>query len=76
MEVKTVGANQVEITKAGGAIVLYSYDTPVAVFVPGVGGLCTTTKWSKATGRHINLAIARWGCSRQDVSQDVIEQYE
>ena len=75
MKLKTVCANQVEVTGKGSIVVLYSYSTPVAVFIPGVGGLCTTKKWSQTTSRHIASAIARWGCARQDVSQDVIEHY-
>ena len=74
MKLNLVGSNQTEIEKADGVTVLYSYSTPVAAFVPGKGGLCSSKKYSTTTSRHINKAIARWGCSRTDVEQGVIDQ--
>ena len=73
MKLKNVGSNQVEIER-DNATVLYSYSTPVAAFVSGKGGLCTTMKHSATTSRHISAAIKRWGCSRTDVDQGVIDQ--
>ena len=74
MKLNPVGSNQTEIERENGTVVLYSYRTPVAAFVPGKGGLCTTTKYSTTTSRHINKAIERWDCSRSDVDQGIIDQ--
>ena len=74
MKLTPIGSNQTEIERADGVIILYSYKTPVAAFVPGKGGLCTSTKYSATTSRHINAAIVRWGCSRAQVDQGVIDQ--
>lgn len=74
MKVNPVGSNQIEVEKNDGTIVLYSYQTPVAAFVPGKGGLCSSKKYSHTTSRHVNAAIDRWDCSRTDVNQDVIDQ--
>ena len=74
MKVITIGPNQTEIETSTGYTVLYSYSTAVAVFVPGRGGLCTKERHSATTTRHIKAAIARWGCSRMEVSQDEINQ--
>ncbi len=73
MKLNPVGSNQTEIESADGKTVLYSYQTPVAVFLPGRGGLVTTKKWSVTTSRHINKALERWGCSRVEVDQKEIE---
>jgi hypothetical protein len=74
MKVNPVGTNQTEIEYPNGTIVLYSYSTPVAAFVPGRGGLCTSTKHSATMNRHINKAIERWGCSKHVVSQIEIDE--
>lgn len=75
MKLNPVGSNQTEVEKDKGVTVLYSYKTPVAVFVPGKGALCTTTKYSSTTSKHIGLAVKRWGATRTDVDQGVIDQY-
>ncbi len=74
MKLNPIGSNQTEIEREDGAIILYSYQTPVAAFVPGKGALCTSQKYSRTTSRHIGLAVARWGSSRTDVEQGVINQ--
>ena len=75
MKLTPIGSNQTEIEHLSGLTVLFSYSTPVAVFVPGKGALCTTRKYSKTTSRHINAAVERWGATRVDVDQGVIDQY-
>ena len=75
MKLNTIAKNQTEIEYDNGVTVFYSYQTPVAVFVPGKGGLCTKTKYSATTSRHINATIKRWGCSQINVTQEVINQY-
>lgn len=45
MKLNPVGSNQAEIEYEDGTTVLFSCSTPVAAFVPGRGGLCTSTKY-------------------------------
>lgn len=73
MKLNPVGSNQTEVER-DGVTILYSYQTPVAAFVPGKGGLCSNKHYSTTTSRHVNKAIERWGCSRTDVDQGVIDQ--
>ncbi len=70
---KRVGSNQIDVELQNGTTVLYSYATPVAAFVPGRGGLCSSTKYSATTSRHVNFAIERWGCSKTVVDQTEID---
>ena len=53
MKLKVLGANRTEIELPSGLSVLYSYSTPVAVHVPGVGYLKTETRYSVTTSKHI-----------------------
>ena len=75
MKLNPVGANQTEVEHGGGVVILYSYTTPVAAFVPGKGALCTSTRYSNTTSRHVNAAVKRWGATRHDVDQGIIYQY-
>ena len=67
MKINQVGSNQTEVS-INGFTVLVSYSTPVAAFVPGRGAVCDETKHSRTTSRHVTQAVARWGCSRSNVS--------
>ena len=42
------------------AIILVSYATPVAAYIPGLGWLETTTKFSSTTTRHISQFKGRY----------------
>ena len=60
MTVKSIAANQTELHfHSTGSIVFFSYETPVACFVPGKGIYRTEKKWSATTTRHINKFIER-----------------
>lgn len=74
MKINPVGSNQTEVEKRKGIIILFSYQTPVAAFVPGKGGLCSRKKYSRTTSSHVSSAISRWGCSRVDVDQSEIDK--
>lgn len=50
---KNLGSNKVEIHKANGDVIFYSYNTPVAAFVNG-HYYRTSKKWSVTTSKHIN----------------------
>jgi hypothetical protein len=74
MKDRKVASNQTERDCEGGTIILFSYRTPVAAFVPGEGALCTTTSYSRTTWRHITLAVKRWDAERKDVEQKIIDR--
>ena len=42
------------ITLDSGAVVLVSYSTPVACFIPGEGYFRTDKKWSTTTSKQVN----------------------
>lgn len=75
MKLNQIAPNQTEIERADGITVFYSYNTPVAAFVPGKGALCTNKRYSVTTSKHVNQAVARWGATRTNVDQGVIDQY-
>ena len=50
-------------------------NTPVAVFVPGRGALCSSTKYSMTTSRRITKALNRWGASKNLVTQEEVNRY-
>ena len=53
MKLKPIGSNQTEL-RINGACVLFSYETPVAAHVTGVGFFRTSQHHTKTTSRHIN----------------------
>jgi hypothetical protein len=73
MKLTNIGSNQSEV-ELNGITILFSYSTPVAAFVPGKGGLATSTKYSSTTSKHVNAAMQRWGCSSTEVEQEVINR--
>jgi len=62
MKVKNIGSNMTELQLADGTLVLVSYETPVAAFVPGLAAVGihdqpvvrTNKNWSATTSRHIH----------------------
>ncbi len=75
MKLNVVGSNQTELVKADGTTVFFSYNTPVAVFVPGRGALCSSTKYSPTTSKHVSMALNRWGAMRNLVAQEEVNRY-
>lgn len=75
MKINQVGSNQTEVQQAGGVAVLYSYETPVAAFVPGRGAVCDETKYSRTTSRHVSAAVARWGCDNNTRSTVTAQEF-
>ena len=54
--IKKYGAKQChERTYENGARVFFSYGTPVGAYMPGVGAVRTTAKYSMTTSRHVNM---------------------
>lgn len=64
MKLRQIGLNQTEVilNLESSALadfnanytILFSYQTPVACFVSGVGAFKTAKKWSVTTSKHIN----------------------
>lgn len=54
MQLRQLGSNQSKLTFADGKEVFFSYETPVAAYVPEIGYVKTSQKWSRTTSRHIN----------------------
>jgi len=69
MKLTPVGSNQTELVTKSGAIVLFSYSTPVAALVDGKY-YRTKQFYSVTTSKHIN----RWvGADAETVSQDFFD---
>jgi hypothetical protein len=54
MKLEQVGPNMVEIQISDGTRILFSYSTPVACHMHGIGYFKTSRKFSVTTSRHIN----------------------
>jgi len=58
MELRKIGSNQTQLSLDNGTVVFFSYQTPVAAFVPGRDGatpfIRTSTRYSVTTSKHIN----------------------
>lgn len=63
MKITSLGANQTLLKLNGDIEVLFSYNTPVAGHISGVGYIKTEKKWSKTTSSHINKYLD--GCSAE-----------
>ena len=59
MKLKPQGANQTTLELADGIVILFSYETPVAAFVPGRGYLVTDQYYSRTTSKHITQWLMR-----------------
>jgi len=58
-----------ELEAADGTTVLFSYQTPVAAFAPGVGFIRTEKFFSVTTSKHINKWIKKNGSPESTVTQ-------
>ena len=68
LRLKIIAPNQTEIRKTDGTIVFFSYETPVAAFIPGRGFIRTSVKYSVTTQRHINQWLCGAGATKVDQS--------
>ena len=71
MKLHNLAANQTQLDIGQGVEVFFSYQTPVAAFIPGQGYLRTNEKFSRTTSKH----ITKWlrGYAAQSVDQSVLE---
>lgn len=71
MNIKQLKANQTELHTSDGAIIFFSYNTPVAAQLPGGGFIRTNKKWSVTTSKHINQWLG--GVKAEEVDQSVLD---
>ena len=69
MQLTPIASNMTEV-ETDSARVLFSYRTPVAAYVFGVGYVKTDQFWSVTTSRHINKGGATDG---REVSQAYLD---
>ena len=71
MQLTPIASNMTEV-ETDSARVLFSYRTPVAAYVYGVGYVKTDKWWSVTTSRHINKWIDN--CTVREVSQTYLDK--
>ena len=71
MQLTPLASNMTEI-ETDDARILFSYRTPVAAYVFGVGYVKTDKWWSVTTSRHINKWIDN--CTVKEVSQTFLDK--
>ena len=54
MKISNVGSNMTELSTNSGAVILFSYSTPVAAMLPSGQYVKTDKKYSATTTRHVN----------------------
>jgi hypothetical protein len=65
MKLTQYGSNQT-LVSFGNNEVLFSYSTPVAGFISGIGYVKTSQKWSVTTSRHINKYVGSNNVTEKD----------
>lgn len=68
MKLSPIGSNVTQIEFKNGTVVLFSYKTPVAAFIPGEGYVRTKTQYSRTTSKHINKWVRAVVCGAVDQS--------
>ena len=53
LKINSIDKNQTEV-KTDAMTIFFSYNTPVACFIPGQGYFKTSKNWSNTTNRHVN----------------------
>lgn len=76
MKLRPIAANATVIELPSGTAIFFSYETPVAAFVPGKGVLRTDKFFSKTTTNHINgwIKTNHPSATQSMMSQKEIEQ--
>lgn len=70
MKLRTIGTNQSVLEFKDGQTILFSYETPVAVYTPGKGYERTELFISRTTNKHVDKWIGREPA--RTVSQEAI----
>ena len=71
MKLNVLAVNQTEIEIGQGVSVFFSYNTPVAAFIPDQGYVRSNHKWSRTTSKHINNWLR--GYAATEVDQSVLD---
>lgn len=71
MKLNVIGSNQTELHSDKDTIVFFSYNTPVAAYIPSTGYVRTEEKHSVTTTRHVNKWLMNK--SYELVAQSAIE---
>lgn len=72
MKLRQLGPNRTEVRLPSGAVIFFSYETPVAAQLPQGGFVRTKTKYSVTTSKHINQWLD--GRRAEEVDQSVLEE--
>ena len=75
MRLRQLGSNTTQITydlHTGKMDILFSYETPVAAWIPNRGYIRTQKKFSVTTTKHINQWLQ--GAEAQEVPQSQLEE--
>lgn len=64
MKLQPLGKNVTELAFIDGTRILFSYQTPVAAYVPGKGYMRTDRHYSVTTSRHVNAWLGDVHASR------------
>jgi len=70
MRLRQLAANQTEVTLPCGAVVFFSYETPVAAMLPSGQYIRTEQKYSVTTSKHLNKWLVSVADSVKLVPQD------
>tara|TARA_R100000315_G_scaffold59098_1_gene34680 strand:+ start:1224 stop:1472 length:249 start_codon:yes stop_codon:yes gene_type:complete len=54
MKLKVIGSNQTQIDYKDGTVIFFSYETPVAGYLPEIGYVRSDQFYSVTTSKHIN----------------------
>ena len=72
MQLTPIASNMTEV-ETSEARILFSYRTPVAAYVYGVGYIKTDKFWSVTTSRHINKWIGGKDVTVREVTQTYLD---
>jgi hypothetical protein len=72
MKLHKISANETELHR-GNDVILFSYNTPVAYHLHGIGYFRTAERFSPTTSKHITRWLA--GRHAEVVTQDHIEAF-
>ena len=72
MQLTPIASNMTEV-ETSEARILFSYRTPVAAYVFGVGYIKTDKFWSVTTSRHINKWIGGKDVTVREVTQTYLD---
>lgn len=73
MHVRSLGSNQTQVTVGNDTRIFFSYETPVAAYIPGRGYIKTRRFHSRTTSKHINQWLD--GAPAEVVDQEELNEW-